>query len=100
MNERDKWKQKLKEIKINSPGILTPELEEANKNFKLYRNKVNNMKKHDENKYKRKIYEENKHSSQLTWKISKKFMNWKSSGSPHQIKSNISKRKPLKLLKL
>ena len=88
MKERDNWKQKLKEIKIYSNGIHTHAQEYANCRYKFYRNKINNMKKYDENNYKKKIFEENKHSAQLTWKISKKFMNWKSSGSPHQILSN------------
>ena len=83
MKERDKWKSEFKRL-----NIPLQEKQEALNSFKYYRNKVNNRKKYDELEYKKIKYEENKHSAERTWNISKQFMNWKKTGSPHQIKSN------------
>ena len=69
MKERDKWKVALK-----NTNLSIHEREEISHTFKYYRNKVNNKKKYDELNYKKMIYEENKHSAEATWKISKKFM--------------------------
>ena len=55
------------------------------KNVKYYGNQINNQKKQEEDNYKRKVFEDNKYSLQSTWNIAKVFMNWKKTGSPHQI---------------
>ena len=83
IKERDKWK-----LTLRNPNISIEERENASKKFKHYRNKINNRKKYDEVIYKKQKYEENKHSSENTWKLAKKFMNWKKTGSPHKILSN------------
>ena len=38
--------------------------------------------------YKKQKLEKNISSSENTWKLSKQFMNWKSTGSPHQLEIN------------
>ena len=83
IKERDKWK-----LTLRNPNISIEERENASNTFKYYRNKINNRKKYDETIYKKQKYEENKHSSENTWKLAKKFMNWKKTASPHQILSN------------
>ena len=85
MKERDQWKKNVKDLKIQSNNQNSNELQEAVRHFKFYRNKINNMKKYDENNYKSQKFQENKDSAQKTWKLAKEFMNWKSSGSPNEI---------------
>ena len=68
--------------------MFTKEKQHAINMFKHYRNKVNNKKKYDEMQYKKQKLEANKYSPEATWKLSKKFMNWKSVGSQHKIISN------------
>ena len=65
-------------MKINGSSVTQQqEYLNAHHNFKYYRNQINNKKKSDENNYKRKLFEENKSSPELTWNIAKTFMNWK-----------------------
>ena len=76
----------MKVMRVNGSSISnTHEYEQSNKNFKYYRNLINNKKKNDENDYKRKLFEDNKKSPESTWNIAKTFMNWKKTGSPHEI---------------
>ena len=84
MAERDRWKEVVKHHNtILQSDINIEEKENAIKNFKYYRHQVNNKKKNDEVNFKRQKIAENIQSSQKTWSLSKQFMNWKSTGSPH-----------------
>ena len=85
MTQRDKWKKIAKDLAINSPGCASEEQKEAWQQFKHYRNKVNNKKKHDEKDFKRKKLEEVRDSPEKTWKCTKNFMSWKSPGLPSQL---------------
>ena len=59
IKQRDYWKNEMKSISINTP-TNTHIYEDARKNFKYYRNQINNQKKQDEDNYKRKVFEDNK----------------------------------------
>ena len=85
MQQREIWYQKARDLALISDGIASIDEQTAWKNYKFYRNKVNNKKKYDETDFKRKKLEENIDSPEKTWKSAKSFMNWKSSGTPSQI---------------
>ena len=90
MKQRDLWKKEAKNLAISNPGIVSDEQRDAWKQFKEYRNKVNNMKKHDERNYKKNKMNENVDDPSSMWKTAKTFMNWKSPGTPSQIEVNNS----------
>ena len=90
MNQRDLWKQRAKNLAILNPGQVSDEQKAAWKEFKKYRNKVNNVKKYDEKNYKREKINENIDDPASMWKTTKHFMNWKSAGTPTQIEVNNS----------
>ena len=85
MIERDRWKQRARDLSLISHGITTEEERSAWNQFKVFRNKVNNKKKYDERDFKREKLEENIGCPDKTWKTAKSFMNWKSTGTPAQI---------------
>ena len=74
INLRNSYKKRIKELNKISNGIVTHELQATMKEFKYYRNKINNRRKYDENLYKKNKIEENINSPQRTWSIAKKFM--------------------------
>ena len=56
----------------------------------MYRNQINNRKKHEEKKYKTEKMSEVADSPDIVWKSAKTFMGWKNKGTPNQIKvSNV-----------
>ena len=88
MKERDSWKSKAKELAAASPGQATLEEQEAWGRYRKLRNKVNNVKGSEEIKYKRQRVEENIDDAGKVWKLAKKYMNWKVTGSPTQLEDN------------
>ena len=88
MKQRDLWKQRAKELANLDPGPASYEQKAAWDEFKQYRNKVNNKKKHDEKNYKQEKMNENIDDPASMWKTAKSFMNWKSPGTPTQIEVN------------
>ena len=50
--------------------------------------KINNRKKTEEQVYKTEKIKENLDSASKTWKTAKMFMDWKTTGTPHQIEVN------------
>jgi hypothetical protein len=56
--------------------------------FKKLRNKINNLKRSDEDVYKRERIQENLQDSAKVWKTTKTFMNWKTPGTPTQIEES------------
>ena len=87
MAERDKWKQKAKDLAVTANGRGSEEEKQAWDNFKKYRNKVNNKKRYDEIEFKRKKLEENIDHPNKTWGTAKKFMNWKGKSTPSQLEA-------------
>ena len=57
-------------------------------NYKGLRNKINNIKKNEEYRYKKQIFSASEESPQKTWNCLKKFMEWKCAGTPNQIAVN------------
>ena len=51
----------------------------------MYPNKVNNMKKNDEFKFKKEKVESNLGDTASLWIIVKGFMDWKAAGTPSHI---------------
>ena len=89
MKQRDDWKLKAKELAVMNRGGQTSQEEiEAWKKFKVLRNKVNNLKKNDEFKFKRSKAEENLEDPSSMWSTVKGFMGWKKAGSPSQIEKD------------
>ena len=66
----------------------SPEQVEAWSQYKSFRNKINNRKKTEETNYKASKITENLDSATKTWKTAKMLMDWKTSGTPHQIEVN------------
>ena len=95
MDKRDEWKEKAVELSArNSNAEASDDEIEAWEEHRKLRNKVNNAKKNDENKYKKAKVEENVENIASLWGTVKTFMNWKSTGTPSQIvKNNILYKK-------
>ena len=89
MNERDSWKKKAKALSVEN-RFLGPSQEElvAWRKFRDLRNKINNIKKNEEYKYKKQIISEADESPRKTWSCIKRFMDWKCPGTPNQIVVN------------
>ena len=83
MSQRDRWKDKAKVLAVS--GASTEEQAQAWGEYKKLRNKVNNLKGFEEDKYKKQKIEENKDDSGKVWKLTKSFMKWKTQGSPTQL---------------
>ena len=87
MEQRDIWKQTAKDLAILSPAACQAQINAWNQ-YKIYRNQINNRKKHEEKNYKSEKMAEVADSPDIVWKSAKSFMGWKSQGSPNQIKVN------------
>ena len=86
---RDRWKKKAKCLALETRGSFSSLDEvEAWKKYKEIRNKINNLKKNDEYKYKKKIFEKNFGDAASMWNTVKGFMDWRRAGSPSQIQFN------------
>ena len=87
MSLRDQWKKVAKEISMSSRTPCQNQSYAWNQ-YKKYRNKVNNQKKHEEGKYKAEKLIEVAEAPGIVWKSAKAFMGWKTPGTPSQIKVN------------
>ena len=85
IKQRDAWKQRAKDLAISSEFVCQAQAL-AWEQFKLYRNRINNRKKSEENRYKSEKILEVADSPDLVWKNAKNFMGWKSQGTPTQLK--------------
>ena len=89
MIQRDMWKQRAKDLALLSPHLeASPEQVEAWDHYKKFRNTINNRKKSEEILYKTGKITENLDCASKTWKTAKTFMDWKTTGTPHQIEVN------------
>ena len=87
MDQRDRWKDKAKELA--AAGVdASEEQVKAWGEYKRLRNRINNLKDSEEDRYKRGKIEENKDDSAKVWKLAKAFMNWKATGCPSQLEEN------------
>ena len=75
----------MRDIRCN---LTSEEQKEAWSEFKQLRNKINNAKKNEEHKYKKNKISESLNNPAATWSTAKSFMNWKTSGTPHQLEVN------------
>ena len=75
------------QVSISNVGQATTDEEVKTWNeYKKIRNKINNVKKQEERRYKSAKVSENLDSPADTWKTAKTFMNWESAaGPPHQL---------------
>ena len=86
MKDRDQLKQKARDLALRDHGRqVSEEQKTAWNDFKKLRNKVNNKKKQDEKVYKSEKIVEAMDSPAKVWSTAKKFMGWKSTGTPHQL---------------
>ena len=86
MGQRDFWKKRAKSLACNGIGGISSQDEvEAWRQYKYFRNKVNNIKKNDEYKYKRETVSLVLDDSPRMWSTVKSFMGWKKTTSPRQI---------------
>ena len=89
MKLRDSWKLKAKQLAaIDSGEEASEEQVLAWGEYKKLRNKINNMIGMEELKFKRKKVEENVGDTAEIWRLTKGFMNWKSTGIPTQLEDN------------
>ena len=95
MVKRDELKNKAVGLAASNTNEEASDEEiKAWKEYRTLRNLINNAKKNDENKYKKRKVEENVENIAGMWGTVKGFMNWKSTGTPSQItKNNILYRK-------
>ena len=102
MNQRDMLKQKAKDIAMRDHGnAVSEEQQLAWAEYKKLRNKINNTKKNEENKYKSKKISDDLDSPSKVWATAKSFMGWKSTGTPSQLESNNKlETKPSKIAHL
>ena len=73
MVQRDKWKQIAKDLAISS-GIVCPAQAHAWSQYNIYRNKINNRMKIEENVYKSNKMAEVSDNPELVWKSAKSFI--------------------------
>ena len=91
MIQRDRVKKHAKELAmrdISCAGNVSDEQKEAWSQFKILRNKINNLKKNEEIKFKKQKISENLSNPATVWSTAKSFMNWKSPGTPQQLEVN------------
>ena len=72
-------------VTTNSTGQTQ---EDAWRQYRKYRNQINNRKRHEQKLYKAEKLTEVADSPGIVWKTAKSFMGWKSPGTPSQIKVN------------
>jgi hypothetical protein len=83
MDQRDDLKTKAVDLSVSNPNNKASEEEiEAWSEYRKLRNLVTNKKKNDEYKYQKEKVVENLENPASTWSTVKKFMNWKSTGTP------------------
>ena len=87
MKERDKLKQKAKDLALRDAEVSEEQLS-AWEAFKKLRNRINNRKKQEEKNYKSSKISENLDSPSKVWSTAKSFMGWKSTGTPSQLEIN------------
>ena len=82
LKERDMMKERA--LKLSGSGSIS-EQAEAWKSFKKLRNRINNLKKCEEHRYKVEKVSKTLHSPEKIWQTAKNFMGWKTQGSPQQL---------------
>ena len=86
MKERDLLKQRFKDLAVRDLGREVSEDQRAAwTDFKKMRNKVNNIKNNEEQKFKSSKISEDLDSPSKLWASAKSFMGWKSSGTPNML---------------
>ena len=85
MKQRDAWKLKAKEIAVANHGQPSEEQSLAWNEYKKVRNKINNKKRFEEANYKREVIIKDIDDPAKVWGSTKRFMNWKTQGTPTQI---------------
>ena len=95
MDKRDELKKKAVELSAsNTNEEASGEEIKAWEEYRKLRNLINNAKKNDEIKYKKKKVEDNFENIAGMWSTIKGFMNWKFTGTQSQItKNNVLYRK-------
>ena len=100
MKQRDIWKERAKSLAVLSEGDACQAQIDAWRQYKLYRNKINNRKKYEEQNFKRNKIAEVADSPNIVWKAAKNYMGWRNNGTPSQLKVGnelmTSARKKLK----
>ena len=82
MKERDQLKQTTKDLaRRDQGGDASNEQQSAWKEFEKIRNKVNNKKRQDENKFKSSKIASDLDSPSKVWATPKDFMGWKTTGT-------------------
>ena len=87
MKERDYWKKNA--VNLSHRGgnsqFSQQAAQQAWSKFKCLRNRINNLKKNEEYRFKKKTIDDSIENSAQTWKTVKRFMEWKTSGTPNQL---------------
>ena len=86
MKKRDYWKKVAVNLSLRGRNDGNSQLEQqAWSTYKNFRNKINNLKKNEEYRFKKKKIDDSIDNSAKTWKAVKGFMEWKESGTPNQL---------------
>ena len=89
MNQRDQLKQRAKDLAMRDQGnVASEEQQLAWAEYKKLRNKINNTKKTEENRFKSKKISSDLDSPSKIWATAKSFMGWKFTGTPCQLEVN------------
>ena len=86
MKQRDMLKQRAKDLAMRDHGdVVSAEQQVAWAEYKKLRNKINNTKKNEENKFKADKISSDLDSPSKVWATAKSFMGWKTTGTPAQL---------------
>ena len=90
MEQRDKLKLSAKNLALRDQalGITSEDQKSTWAQFKQLRNRINNVKKNEEHRYKSSKILQDLDSPAKTWSTAKNFMEWKTTGTPKQLEIN------------
>ena len=90
MKQRDKFKKEAKVMAMNEGSSVSSSQCKLWQDYKKTRNKINNILKTEEIRFKKEKFKECQHSSSQTWDLAKRYMDWASAGPPSMLEEEVS----------
>ena len=103
IQKREELKQKAKDLALRDQNrdMVSEEQQDAWIQFKQLRNKINNKTRNEEHTFIKEKISTSLDSPSATWSTAKTFMDWKSTGTPHQLEvNNVLETKACRIAKL
>ena len=105
IKHREELKQRAKDLAVRDRDLghvsVSEEQAEAWLQFKQLRNRITNQKRNEEHNFKSAKISNSLDSPSATWSTAKAFMDWKSTGTPHQLEgNNVLETKAFRIAKL